>query len=152
VFDNLRPAVLYDVLHDDEYRREWDENMAAGYQVCTVNPCNDIWYYAIKLVPLRARDFVMQRSWLVQPNDEYVIMYHSISHAHEPPRNKVIRAVTMTTGCYLRPVWKAEKTGPPTSTDFIYITQCDPRGQIPIWLVNKVYRFTLPQVRCYALR
>ena len=51
-YKDLSPALIYDVLHDPEYRKEWDTNMVEGYQLCCLNPNNDIGYYACKFTSL----------------------------------------------------------------------------------------------------
>ena len=40
---------MYDVLHDGDYRRCWDENMVDCYEICQLDRCNDIGYYSSKL-------------------------------------------------------------------------------------------------------
>lgn len=49
VFKGLAPELLYDVLHDAEYRHVWDENMIDGHIVQILDPKNEIGYYSAKV-------------------------------------------------------------------------------------------------------
>lgn len=49
VFHNVTPATVFDVLHDPDYRKEWDEYMIASIEIGYLNPNNDVGYYACKL-------------------------------------------------------------------------------------------------------
>ena len=49
VYDDLDATTLYDVLHDPDYRREWDENMIEGYNIEQIDECNDVGYYSAKV-------------------------------------------------------------------------------------------------------
>lgn len=44
-FDNISAELLYDVIHDGEYRRTWDSAMLDGYEICAVSYNSDIGYY-----------------------------------------------------------------------------------------------------------
>lgn len=48
VFHNVTPATVFDVLHDPDYRKEWDEYMVASIEIGYLNPNNDVGYYACK--------------------------------------------------------------------------------------------------------
>lgn len=43
---DISAATMYDVLHDPDYRKTWDFNMLEGFELCCLNPNNDISYYA----------------------------------------------------------------------------------------------------------
>ncbi|XP_071847089.1 uncharacterized protein [Apostichopus japonicus] len=113
--------------------------MLEGKEVYMLNPNNDISYYAVKCPsPLKNRDFIMQRTWLVTPT-EYVIFNHSIYHSEFPPRKGLIRGESMLTGYLMRPKGK-------TSCELTYVTQMDPKGTVPMWAVNKVAEYLAPSI------
>lgn len=48
-FDDVSADVLYDVLHDPDYRRVWDSHMLASEEIGILNVNNDVGYYASEL-------------------------------------------------------------------------------------------------------
>lgn len=137
-YPDIKPSLLYDVLHDPDYRKEWDAYMIEGSEFCCLNPNNDIGYYAVRCPsPLKNRDFVLQRSWLATP-DEYFIISHSTYHDSYPPRKGYIRGITFLTGYLVRP----KESG----CSLAYIAQTDPRGSLPKWIVNKITHIFAPSL------
>ncbi|XP_005097481.1 START domain-containing protein 10 [Aplysia californica] len=139
VFDDIDIATMYDVLHDPQYRKTWDRTMLEGAEICAINPNNDIGYYAIRSPPpLKNRDFVTQRSWL-DCGYEKIIFNHSVNHSARPPRKGVIRGTSYLTGYYLV---KLEDR----KTQLTYVSQSDPKGNLPAWAVNKLTKMFAPKV------
>ncbi|GLH05203.1 Uncharacterized protein GBIM_10807 [Gryllus bimaculatus] len=138
-FDNVLPSQMYDVLHDPEYRKVWDQNMIDAHDIGYINPNNDVGYYAMSCpAPLKNRDFVLQRSWL-DTGQEQLIINHSVFHKDYPPRSGFIRATSFMTGFLIRPI---DETG----CKLGYISQTDPHGTLPPWLVNKCTQIFAPKM------
>ena len=45
-FSDLPASVLYNVLHDSDYRSQWDDRMIEGHDICRVSINSDIGYYS----------------------------------------------------------------------------------------------------------
>ncbi|CAG0913511.1 unnamed protein product, partial [Notodromas monacha] len=139
VLSDVPPSLLFDVLHDPNYRKEWDTHMIESFEIGYLNPNNDIGYYALKCPPpLKNRDFVVQRSWLDAGN-EYLVLNHSVFHEKYPPRKGFVRATSYITGYIIRPSGEND-------SELWYVSQTDPRGKLPPWLVNKVTHIFAPQM------
>jgi hypothetical protein len=138
-FTDIDAATLYDVLHDPYYRKTWDHTMLEGTEICAINPNNDIGYYAIRCPPpLKNRDFVTQRSWL-DCGREMFIINHSVNHSGWPQRKGMIRGISFLTGYYV--VQLEER-----KTQLTYVSQSDPKGNLPSWAINKLTRMFAPKV------
>lgn len=138
-FKDISAEVLYDVIHDPEYRRQWDEYMIEGYEICTLDATNDIGYYSVKCPSvMKNRDFVNERSWRVTEG-EYMIFNHTVHHKDHPERKEFVRAFSFLTGYLLRPL---EDKG----CLFTYVTQTDMKGWIPAWVANKAATLFAPKV------
>uniref|UniRef100_A0A8C3NTD0 START domain-containing protein 10 n=2 Tax=Neoaves TaxID=3078114 RepID=A0A8C3NTD0_9PASS len=132
---------LYDVLHDTRYRKKWDSNMIETYDIGRLTVNADVGYYSCDVCggwgPLKNRDFVTLRSWLPLGND-YMIINYSVKHPKYPPRKDFVRAVSLQTGYLI----KANGDG---ACILYYLTQVDPRGSLPKWVVNRVSQFVAPK-------
>ncbi|XP_049940061.1 START domain-containing protein 10-like isoform X3 [Schistocerca serialis cubense] len=139
-FADVVPLDLYDVLHDPDYRRIWDLNMIESHDIGYLNPNNDVGYYAMSCpAPLKNRDFVLQRSWLDTGQEQYIIN-HSVHHKNYPPRKEYVRATSYLTGFLIRP--SPEGAGSMLG----YVSQTDPHGTLPPWLVNKCTQILAPKM------
>lgn len=49
VFKDISPETLYDILHDHDYRKSWDENMIDGHVVEMLDNTTEIGYYACRV-------------------------------------------------------------------------------------------------------
>lgn len=137
-FENVSAETLFDVLHDPEYRKEWDEYMILAVEIGYLNPNNDIGYYALSCpTPVKNRDFVLQRSWL-DMGKEKLIMNHSVEHKDYPQKKGFIRATSYLTGFVVRALDDGCFLG--------YVSQTDPHGKLPPWLVNKITKKFAPKV------
>jgi StAR-related lipid transfer protein 10 len=136
-FDHVSADVMYDVLHDGDYRKKWDKSMINAFDICRIGPNSDINYYAFSSPsPFQDRDFVTQRVWL-QTKSYYAIFNHSVFHKKAPPKKGFVRAVSYLTGYLMLPK-------SPQSCTFYYISQCDPRGNFPAWAVNSLTQVLAP--------
>ncbi|XP_071050122.1 START domain-containing protein 10-like isoform X2 [Onthophagus taurus] len=139
VFQNITPETMFDVLHDPEYRKEWDEHMIVSIDIGYLNPNNDVGYYALSCPPpVKNRDFVLQRSWLDLGTEKY-IFNHSVEHKSYPSKKGFVRGISILTGFLLR---RQENN----SCLLGYVTQTDPRGKLPSWLVNKITQKFAPKI------
>ncbi|KAG2463608.1 STA10 protein, partial [Polypterus senegalus] len=136
---DVSAATMYDVLHDGEYRRKWDSSAIESFDIARITANADVGYYSWKCPkPLKNRDVVTLRSWLVK-DGEYMIINYSVKHPKYPPSKDLVRAVSILTG-YL-----VKSTGPKSCT-LIYMSQADPKGSLPKWVVNKASQYLAPKV------
>jgi len=142
VFSDVDADTLYDTLHDPDYRSVWDEHMVEGYNIEQLNATNDIGYYSAKSpgIGISNRDFLNQRMWRISSDgNRYIIMNHTVEHPKCPEKKGFVRACSIRTG-YL--VEKNDTAG----CKITYLTQTDPKGWIPAWLVNKVTKTFAPKI------
>jgi len=139
VFSDVKPETLYDVLHDPDYRKTWDKHMLESKELGMLNPNNDLSYYAIHCpAPVKNRDFVLQRSWLQTGSESYIIN-HSVHHRSAPPKKGFIRGISYLTGLLVTPVAGG-------GCELGYVAHSDPKGQLPIWVTNKLSTILAPKM------
>ncbi|XP_029367683.1 START domain containing 14 [Echeneis naucrates] len=137
--DDVSAATMFDVLHDGQYRRTWDPNMLESFDIARLSANADVGYYSWNCPkPIKNRDVVTLRSWQVT-DDEYIIVNFSVKHPKYPPRKDLVRAISILTGYYVK------ATGQNSCT-FIYLSQADPKGSLPKWVVNKASHVLAPKV------
>ncbi|XP_042371841.1 START domain-containing protein 10-like [Plectropomus leopardus] len=136
---DVSAATMYDVLHDGQYRKTWDSAMAESYDIARLSANADVGYYAwVSPKPITNRDVVTLRSWQVN-EDAYIIVNFSVKHPKYPPCKKAVRAVSILTGYLVKPIG-------PNSCTFTYLSQADPKGSLPKWVVNHASKFLAPKV------
>ncbi|KAM9850356.1 START domain containing 14 [Aulostomus maculatus] len=136
---DVSAATMYDVLHDGQYRKKWDPTMLESFDIARLSANADVGYYSwLCPNPIKNRDVVTLRSWRVM-DDEYIIINFSVKHPKFPPRSDLVRAISILTGYYIKP------TGP-NSCIFMYLSQADPKGSLPKWVVNKASQTLAPRV------
>uniref|UniRef100_L7M4M5 START domain-containing protein 10 n=1 Tax=Rhipicephalus pulchellus TaxID=72859 RepID=L7M4M5_RHIPC len=139
VYKDVNPPLLFDVLMDPLYRKKWDVYMLESRDIGSLNPNNDVGYYAVRSPPpFRNRDFVLQRSWL-QTDKEWLIINHSVFHESAPPKKGFVRAISYLTGLVIQPDGGC-------GSKLTYVTQCDPKGSLPACFVNKLTQIFAPNM------
>ncbi|KAJ8281664.1 hypothetical protein COCON_G00041830 [Conger conger] len=136
---DVSAATMYDVLHDGHYRKNWDPTVVECFDIARLSANADVGYFSWNCPnPVKNRDVVTLRSWQVN-DDEYLIINYSVKHPKYPPRKDLVRAISVLTG-YL-----VKSTGP-SSCIFTYLSQADPRGSLPKWMVNTASQILAPKV------
>ncbi|XP_053547291.1 START domain-containing protein 10 isoform X2 [Bombina bombina] len=136
---DVSASTVFDVLHDLSYRKNWDLSMIETFDIARLSANVDVGYYAWKCPkPLRNRDVVTLRSWLILP-DCYMIINYSVKHKMYPPRKDLVRAVSLQAGYLI------EHTGL-NSCSLTYTAKVDPRGSLPKWMVNKAAQYLAPKL------
>jgi len=140
VFKKLDPAILYDTLHDADFRQTWDDKMIEGRVLEQLDPFNEVGYYAARApIGISNRDFVNLRSWKVYPErNEWIIFNHSVVHKDMPDKKDFVRAWSILTGYIIK------KTD--DGCTLTYLTQSDPKGWIPTWVVNTLTTKFAPSI------
>lgn len=141
IFEDVEPEELYNVLHDHDFRKTWDENMMDGHVVELINKHTEIGYYAAKMPSVVSnRDFCNLRTWKARPKKgEWIIFNFSVRHQNCPEKKGFVRANSILTGYFIR---KLEEGG----IEFNYYSQSDPKGWIPSFVINTLMTKLAPRL------
>ena len=146
LFPNVVPNMMYDSLHDPDYRKTWDDNMLEGFNITQLDERNDIGYYAAKFPRfISNRDFLNQRFWMEFDNGEYMICNHTVEHKACPAKKDFVRGVSYLTGFYIQPL-RPGQSPDEKGTQFLYMSHADPKGSIPTWVNNMVSSTLIPSL------
>jgi len=139
----ISAATTYDVFHDPDYRKTWDESMIEGALIEQLDTYNDVGYYSAKspIFTVSNRDFCNQRSWWTD-GTEYFIINHTVPHPKCPEKKGFVRANSIRTGYWLRPLKGQEDS----HCEMVYLTQTDPGGWIPAWAANQATKTFAPKI------
>eukprot|EP01104_Vermistella_antarctica_P005978 TRINITY_DN16714_c0_g1_i1.p1 TRINITY_DN16714_c0_g1~~TRINITY_DN16714_c0_g1_i1.p1 ORF type:complete len:260 (+),score=70.89 TRINITY_DN16714_c0_g1_i1:101-781(+) len=140
VYADVSPTLLYCVLHDSTYRKTWDTNMLEGTLIDTIGPNDEVTYYAAKCpTGIANRDFLNQRYWRVEEDKgEWIIRNHAVEHPDCPDKKGFVRGESIMTG------YIVTKEG--DGSKLIYLSQADPKGWIPSWVINMLTSKLAPRV------
>lgn len=127
------PELLYDMLHDHEYRKKWDIAMHEGALIQRINGFSEYTYYALNMSPpMPKRDFCLRRSWNANPAQrEWAIWSQSVDNAYCPSRKGYVRGTTYCSGYLL---YQDKNTS--NGVNFVFYVQCDLGSKLPKTLLT----------------
>ncbi|CAD5215256.1 unnamed protein product [Bursaphelenchus okinawaensis] len=123
---NVSAEVVYDVLHDPDYRSTWDKYMVKSEDIGILNTNNDLCYYAP----------------IVAGYGEPEVHLYEICLARckiIPPSKTFIRGFIYLTVYYIKVI-------DDNSCEVTYLTHSDPKGKLPSWLINHITKIIAPKV------
>ncbi|EKE38501.1 hypothetical protein ENUP19_0050G0045 [Entamoeba nuttalli] len=129
--------LIFDMLNDPKYRKEWDVNLLERRVIEEIDEHNEIEYYSIKMPIVTNRDFVYQRAWRFTEN-EFIIFNKSIKDKRFPPVSGLVRAFFHISGYMVRKENEGNK--------LYYICHNEWNGWIPNFLINTIGVDVCPSV------
>jgi len=148
----LNAEAMYNMLHDPEYRKEWDDNMVHGFNICKPSKYADIGFYMLKfpmMTGLNNRYSIAQRNWHKFTDSEYVIFNHSVDAPANfsdvcQKNNCTIKKSHVEMTSYCSGYYMTGGTGAEDPFKFVYITCSEIYTPLPAWLINYVTKSTVP--------
>ena len=121
----------YRMIHDLQWRSQWDTVLSGMRIVETINSNEDVMYsYYKSPFGVSNRDFLQRRFRFKNVNgNDYVICFGNEVNPLCPPTKDAVRAVTLISGYIF-------KSLSPTKTRLTMISHTDIKGMVPNWIVN----------------
>eukprot|EP00656_Telonema_subtile_P057742 TRINITY_DN9570_c0_g1_i3.p1 TRINITY_DN9570_c0_g1~~TRINITY_DN9570_c0_g1_i3.p1 ORF type:complete len:518 (-),score=143.28 TRINITY_DN9570_c0_g1_i3:394-1947(-) len=122
----------YRALAELQERRSWDHTAKELSAVDNIDHNTSIYYTLVEgIFGMQPRDFVDIRHMVVLPNGVHVIVFAAIEHPSRPELPGIVRGTTLLAGQLIKPIDEH-------SCMLTTVTQVDIKGNIPVYLVNKV--------------
>lgn len=136
---NHSMADIIEVLSDIEKAELWINGMVEADTVEVLGPTSRIDYNRQHLPwPLNDRDFVFQITTRISADLRQIVFdLQSVEHGNKPVRPDIVRASLLQS--YLK-----LKALPENKTMLEIMMLADPKGMLPVWLVNLVNRQWAP--------
>jgi hypothetical protein len=135
---NFTKEQIIDSISDFNIRKEWDK-IFCNYRFITHNDedNSDIFYLLLKPPSflIKERDFVWKKKVFRNFPDESSSIIHikSVQHKDCPETKERIRAETIIQSYYVKTV-----SSDPLITSITCLGQTDPKGSVPLWIINKL--------------
>lgn len=120
------------ILVHQPHQKEWVHNYVKGYNVAEINDLEYIQYSETKVPwPFQNRDFVFRANVMIDRDPAtLLIAMKSEEHPSAPPIEGIVRGEMIHSYYYL----KEQPDG--MHTRMVVEMEVNPKGEIPLWLVN----------------
>jgi START domain-containing protein len=134
---NHSMADIISVLADIEHSDQWISSMAEAATIETIGPTERIDYnHQSAPWPFSDRDFVFRiTTQIISDSEQVIFNLKSVEHPGKPIQPGIIR------GNLLQSYLKLTALGDGSRTQLEIMMLVDPKGAIPVWLVNLINRY-----------
>lgn len=152
VQEGISSETFYNMLHDPVFRKTWDKNMIAGFNICRPSKYCDIGFYSFDIPIISRRRSVAQRNWHKFNDNEFVIFNHSVDlpkqyeqacKANNCEYNKsYVDVESYCSGYYMKDI---VDTDGKTKCKFVYVSCSDAKITLPNMILNRILSQQLPK-------
>ena len=131
---NSAPEDVLNLFEDDSRVPEYNSFYADGKDLEIVaDGTKVVWTGSPPVFPFKARDFCTVVHIRKLKDGTFVILNRAIKHPRAPPRPDYVRASIILAGNIIQPI-----SGQPKKCKLTMLTQVDPGGVIPPWVINHI--------------